>query len=1117
MFGRRYWLTVRVVDENVTGIIAVLVAGAGVDADEQVPVAAMTLLLVGIERLTQPAESGPEAMTAAMARLEAVAGETIARHAGTRRNWRGDDDGFMVSFSRTSDAVACALDLQRAPLGPLQLRICLHTGQVRSRDGDGHLDVARRVAPLLELAHGGQTLLSGTTCDLVADCLPDRAWLADLGGHRLPDLARPVRVMQLCHPGLGVDFPALRSLDAFAHNLPVQLTSFIGRDAEMTQVRALLQDNQLVTLTGAGGVGKTRLALQVAAEVLTQFPAGAWHVDLAPLTDAAVVAVAVARALGLPDEAGRSSMTTVAGFLGARRGLVVLDNCEHLLEPCAVLAEDLLRACPGLVILATSREPVGVAGEATWRVPSLPLAAEAVELFADRAQRARPGFAITAENGEAVAEICRRLDGIPLAIELAAARLRAFSPAEVAAGLHDRFRLLTGGSRTAVRRQQTLRASVDWSHALLTEPERILFRRLASFTGGFDLEAAQVVGAGDGLDRHQVLDQLALLVDKSLVAAEESQAATRYRLLETIRQYAAEKLGESGEADQVRTRHRDHYAALAARLGPPADGDPRRLIRRLEADMDNLRAALGWSLELSDAETALRLTSSLQPLWVGRCRMLEGLAWFDAVLAAQPPTTEPIAAEVRARALADAAVLADWTGTPRLTQAEEAVALARELGDPALLGRALMGAGYSAGLLAEAGRPYFAEAIALARQAGDEWLLAQILGRQGMTALISGDLAAGRAASEEGLALAERTSNYLASRMCKMWLGAALLFQGDLRQARSLLSAVVAEAEAERVPLGRIMGLAFLGETLALMGQPGEARDAGEASIAIADNLGLTVQKFFGYGCLCAAAMACGDGGALREASQAASQHADFRPEAGVPHHTNLAYADLAEGDLRAARQHAEQAVATATRLGMRHQLMYALLASAHVTAATGDTGPGHDDAHQALTIGRDIESRTGIIDALECLGGLSAGTDDRDKAARLLGAADALRRGIGYQRLALHQSGYDAAVTALRASMGEAAFDLASDEGAALTFDDAVSYALRGRGERNRPAVGWLSLTPAERDVARLVAEGLANKEIAARLFVSPRTVQTHLTHMYGKLGITSRVQLAQQAARHA
>src|SRR5215472_695271 len=345
--------------------------------------------------------------------------------------------------------------------------------------------------------------------------------------------------------------PLPGSAETVAHNLPLQLTSFIGRAGEMHEVSMLLASTRLVTLTGAGGVGKTRLALQVAADVLPRFPAGVWVVDLAPLTDEAVVPVAVVRALGLPDEAGVSATGTVAGFIGAGRGLMVLDNCEHLLEACAVITEELLSACPGLVILATSREPVGVAGEAMWRVPSLPLVDEAVELFTDRAQRARPGFAITPENAEAVGEICRRLDGIPLAIELAAARLRAFSPAEIAAGLHDRFRLLTGGSRTAARRQQTLRASVDWSHALLTGPEQVLFRRLAVFAGGFDLEAARAIGVGDGLRPDDVLSLLGSLVEKSLVAAEESDGVTRYRQPETVRQYALERLTHSGEADRV--------------------------------------------------------------------------------------------------------------------------------------------------------------------------------------------------------------------------------------------------------------------------------------------------------------------------------------------------------------------------------------------------------------------------------------------------------------------------------------------------------------------------------------------------------------------------------------
>jgi len=914
-----------------------------------------------------------------------------------------------------------------------------------------------------------------------------------------------------------VESPEVRPVGAGLHNLPVQLTSFIGRGAEIARVRGLVEQNRLVTLTGAGGVGKTRLALQVAASVLCEYPAGVWLVDLAPLADPALVPVAVARALGLPDEAGRSTMERVTGYVGSRGALVVLDNCEHLLDACAVLAEDLLRACPELVILATSREPVGAGGEATWRVPSLSQAGEAVEFFADRARRAVPDFAVTSDNEAAVAEICRRLDGIPLAIELAAARLRAFSPTEIADGLHDRFRLLTGGSRTAVRRQQTLRASVDWSHALLTEPERVVFRRLAAFADWFALQAAEVVGAGDGLGRHQVLDQLALLVDKSMVATEESQSVTRYRLLETVRQYAAEKLGESGEADQVRTRHRDYYAAQAGRLHAPGDGDPGQSIRQLETDIGNLRAAFAWSLEIADRQTALRLASALQPVWLGRCHMVEGLAWFDAALDGPPAGAEPVAPDVWVRAVADAAVLAGLSGNSvRIEQADQAVALARQLGDDALLGRALLGAGYTAGYPVEAGQPYFAEAIVLARQAGDDWTLAQILGRQAFAGMVSGYPVGARSAAEEGLSLAVKTGNEHSSRQCRMWLSWALIVHGELHRARSLLTALIAEAEAERTPLWKTLGLAFLGWTLAQMGQPDQAREAAEASLAIASDQGLAPLKAFGYDCLCMAALAAGDPDALRDASQAAWRETGFSAERSIPHNADIAEAFLADGDLLAARQHADEAVATGTKLRTNIHLVYALMTSARVAITAGEAGRASDDAHQALSIGRAMQSQTLIIDALECVGRLTQDTDD-DKAARLLGAADALRRATGYQRFRLHQSGYDTAVRALRTSMGSAAFDQAWEEGAALTLDDAVSYAQRGRGERGRPAVGWLSLTPAERDVASLVAEGLANKDIAARLFVSPRTVQTHLTHIYGKLGLTSRVQLAQEAARNA
>ena len=444
------------------------------------------------------------------------------------------------------------------------LRIGVHSGEIQLRDEGNYAGpTINRTARLRDLAHGGQTVLSGAAEQLVVDRLPAGAWLADLGSHSLRDLPRPERVMQLCHPDLVNEFPPLRVSKVVAsQKLPVQLTSFVGRSTELAQVRELLADNRLVTLTGAGGVGKTRLAVEVATQLAGEFGDGVWYVDLAPITDPEVVPIAVARAFGLPDQPGRSTMDTLTRFVADRQMLIVLDNCEHLLDASAALVVALLGAGAKLTLLATSREAIGVAGEVGWRMPSLSLADEAIELFADRARHARPDFTVSGDNAATVAEICTRLDGLPLAIELAAARVRALSPAEIVDSLHDRFRLLTGGARTAVRRQQTLRASVDWSHALLTEPERVLFRRLAAFMGGFDLDAAEAVAGGGDVQRYQVLDQLTLLVDKSLVVADDSGGRTRYRLLETVRQYALEKLGESGEADAVRARHRDHYTSM---------------------------------------------------------------------------------------------------------------------------------------------------------------------------------------------------------------------------------------------------------------------------------------------------------------------------------------------------------------------------------------------------------------------------------------------------------------------------------------------------------------------------------------------------------------------------
>ena len=441
------------------------------------PTGTVTLLLADVEGSTRLWETQPGEMTAAVARLNQAVSEIIATHDGVRPVEQGEGDSFVAAFARASDAVAAAVALQRAPLAPIRLRIGVHTGEVQLRDEGNYAGpTINRTARLRDLGHGGQTLLSGATEPLVVDRLPEGAWLTDLGTHPLRDLPRPERVVQLCHPDLVNEFPPLRTSKAVAaSNLPVQLTSFVGREAELTQLRELLAQNRVVTLTGAGGAGKTRLAVQVAAQLADEFDDGVWYVDLAPITDPELVSVTVARALGLPDQPGRSTMDSLLRFVRDRQMLVVLDNCEHLLDASAELVVAVLSGAARLTLLATSREAIGLAGEVSWRVPSLSLADDAIEMFTDRARHARPGFAVSDDNAAAVTEICRRLDGLPLAIELAAARVRALSLNEILDSLHDRFRLLTGGARTAVRRQQTLRASVDWSHALLTVPSGCCF------------------------------------------------------------------------------------------------------------------------------------------------------------------------------------------------------------------------------------------------------------------------------------------------------------------------------------------------------------------------------------------------------------------------------------------------------------------------------------------------------------------------------------------------------------------------------------------------------------------------------------------------------------------
>ncbi|OBK14862.1 LuxR family transcriptional regulator [Mycobacterium asiaticum] len=1088
---------------------------------EFVPTRTVTLLLADAERSPQPWETLPETGAATVDRLDAAISDIITAHGGVAPVQpdlaevvcpdRGPHT-FLAIFARAIDALACAIDLQQAPLAPTQLRVAVHTGEVQLIDsGDCAGPAVHRAARLRELAHGGQVVVSGTTHDLVVDHLPDDVWLADLGTHQLRDLPRPERVAQLCHPDLRVEFPPLICPNNVApHGVPVQLTRFVGRAAQIDDVRRILGDHRLVTLAGAGGVGKTRLAAEVARGATAEFGGGVWFVDLAPVSEPGLVPVAALRAFGLPDQPGRSAVDTLARFVGGRSTLVVLDDCEHLADACADLARELLGACDHLTILATGRAPIGVPGELVWRVPSLSLTDEAIELFIDRARLSRPDFTITAADTGAVRDICARLDGLPLGIELAAAAVRVMSLREILDGLRHRFRLLTGSAPASSR--HTLGASVDWSHAMLTEPERILFRRLAVFSGGFDHPAARAVSADEELRAHHVFDELTMLVDKSLVLVEASGDRTRFRMLETVRHYALEKLSESGEIGALRARHRDHYAQMAAQLDSPADGEHQRRIEQVESEIDNLRTAFAWCRDNDEIGPALELTSSLQPLWLTRGRIQEGLAWFDAVLTDRSALAR-VAPVVRGRALADRAALdASRSIHDNLDQALQAVAIARQMKDPALLARALTACGAINSSSAEAARPFLAEAIGIARELGDRWRLTQILTWQAYGAFYAGDPIAGYAASREGNELAEQIGDQFHARSCRWTLGLAQMMKGELAEAVSQFRAVTADADAAHDVLFRWGSRLALCNALAFQGDTDGARAAGNESLAAAGDL-WPHNEGFSYAVLATAAVAAGDVSAAAEASEAAQQRLSVQGELAGANINPMAEVALARGDLITAGRWADQEVAAS----VGWHLARALTTRARIFIAKCDPEQAERDAHKALACAAECAAHLAVPDILECLGRLAAdGLSHRD-AARLLGAANEIRRRLGSVRFNIFEGDHQATLATLREALGHSGFDEAWAEGSGLSLDEAIAYARRGRGERKRPASGWASLTPTERDVVRLVAEGLANNEIAARLFVSRRTVQTHLTHVYAKLGISSRVQLAHEAVSHA
>ena len=682
---------------------------------------AVTFLFTDVEGSTRLWEEEPERMKPALRRHDAISRAAVESHGGLLVKSTGD--GVHAAFDNALDALGAAVDLQQAMADPtatngvpLHVRCGLHAGVVERRDNDYFGSPVNRAARIMSVAHGGQVLLSQAVADCVRDLLPAAVSLRDLGKVRLKDLSTPEHVYQVIHPQLRQEFPALRSLEATPNNLPQQATSFIGREQALAELRRLLAKTRLLTLTGSGGCGKTRLCLQIAADSLESFADGAWMVELAPLSDPDRVPQTVAMVLGLKEALGTTSQT-LTEYLKDKRLLLLLDNCEHLLEGCAQLADMLVRQCPHLTILASSQEPLGIGGEQAYRVPSMALPNskqvqtpgsitpfEAVQLFTDRALLARADFEVTNQNATAVASICHRLDGIPLAIELAAARVRSLSVEEINRKLDERFRLLTGGSRTALPRQQTLRAALEWSHALLTDDERIVFRRLGVFTGGFSLPLAQAVASDNRIDAWAVLELLSHLVDKSLVATDlrDTAAEPRYRLLESTRAYALEQLAAAGETQPLLRRHaqalHDFLLPLQLRYWSLTDAERSTAI----AELDNLRAALDWSVG-PDGDQALgcALLAASRATWWGSGQLMEGVERCIRVPAV------PLSPDVEAHLNLVMAHLGYLTARADCFEAAgRAADLFGQLGDPmsqadALMTRVHLGA--RRGMTAEAG------------------------------------------------------------------------------------------------------------------------------------------------------------------------------------------------------------------------------------------------------------------------------------------------------------------------------------------------------------------------------------------------------------------------------
>jgi predicted ATPase/class 3 adenylate cyclase len=905
----------------------------------ELPTGTVTFLFTDIEGSTPLAQQFPAELPALLARHHTILHAAIAAHHGHVFQIIGD--AFCAAFYTASDALQAALDAQRTLQyeawlpAPIRVRMGLHTGSAQASAAEavagGYVGYATlaRTQRVMSVAYGDQILLSNACAELLRGQLPVDITLRDMGDHRLKGLAQPDRLWQLVAPGLATEFPPLKSLTTVPNNLPIQLTSFVGREKEISEAIRLMTNTRIFTFIGPGGTGKTRLALQLAEEQLTEFKDGAWQVELAPLADAAYITSTIAATFSLREVQGVPLINSVIDYLRGKQLLLILDNCEHLVEACAQLADQLLHDCPHLKIIASSREALGISGETVYRVPSL-LDSEAARLFIERAVKADARFKATEQYTPFIVQICHRLDGIPLAIELAAARVKLFTPQQIAERLDDRFKLLTGGSRTALPRQQTLRALIDWSYLTLNGMEQRALRRLAVFSGGWTIEAAEAI-----IGEPETLDGLAGLVNKSLVNVEEQDGASRYQFLETIRQYAMEKLVEANEAGETRDRHLKYFKDLAlqnnrtisifaAAIAVDEEARTYAWARAIDKEYDNMRAALEWAIQ-SDPAAAAELIDILNPYWNVRDLNSEARLWCRAII-----------------------------DNPRITDAPRSKALG-------ILAYALM----ILGEMREAATAA-SQGIEISRRIGDKQTLARSLSSLAMASVFTSGPEAAMKAAQESEAIA-REAQFREGIAASLGMKASvlLLSGGDLMEARRNIEESMVVAKET----GFVWGTALSG-----MG------------------LGRLASRM---------------------------------------------------GDLEGARQEFARAAETAQRVGNRR--IYASCRSelAHALRQHGKFDEAIGLYKMVLPIWQDFGHRAAVAHELECLGYIANAQDDGYRAARLLGAAEAIRKTINSTTNGVELVEYEREIAALRASMDENEMQAAWAEGRAMTIDQAIEYAL--------------------------------------------------------------------------